>query len=96
MRLPGLPTIYCVLLPLNPKGCLTVQSRSSGTPRGKSVSKRHLTIAEVCEDLDITRSTFYEWRAKRKGPPSFKLPNGEVRIRRNAYEDWLSSLEDAA
>jgi excisionase family DNA binding protein len=73
-----------------------VQSRSNDTPRGKLVSKRHLTIAEVCEDLGISRSTFYEWRAKRKGPPDFKLPNGEVRIRRIDYESWLSSLGDAA
>jgi excisionase family DNA binding protein len=68
----------------------------SGSSRTKPASKRHLTIAEVCEDLNITRSTFYEWRTKRKGPPSFKLPNGEVRIRRSDYEDWLSSLGDAA
>ena len=67
-----------------------------GSAKRKVVNKRHLTIAEVCEDLDITRSTFYDWRAKRKAPPSFKLPNGEIRIRRIDYESWLSSLGDVA
>jgi excisionase family DNA binding protein len=55
---------------------------------------RHLTIAEVCEELNITRSTFYDWRAKRKAPHCFKLPNGEIRIRRTDFESWLSSLDE--
>lgn len=63
---------------------------------GRRVSGDHLTIADVCADLGITRSTFYDWRAKRKAPPCFKLPNGEIRIRRSAYEDWLATLEEAA
>jgi predicted DNA-binding transcriptional regulator AlpA len=55
-----------------------------------------MTIADVCDELDITRSTFYDWRAKRKAPPCFKLPNGEIRIRRTAFETWLAGLEEAA
>ncbi len=63
----------------------------------RSGTARHLTIAEVCKELDITRSTFYDWRAKGKAPRCLKLPNGEIRIRRNEYEVWLASLdEDAA
>ncbi|WP_433057076.1 helix-turn-helix transcriptional regulator [Dactylosporangium sp. CS-033363] len=57
---------------------------------------RHLTIAEVCADLGISRSTFYDWRAKRKAPPCFKLPNGDLRIRRADYESWIALLEDEA
>jgi excisionase family DNA binding protein len=53
---------------------------------------RHLTITEVCDDLGITRSTFYDWRAKRKAPRCRKLPNGEIRIERRDYEAWLESL----
>jgi predicted DNA-binding transcriptional regulator AlpA len=60
--------------------------------KGASRSARHLTIADICDDLGITRSTFYDWRAKRKGPPSRKLPNGEIRIERRDYETWLDSL----
>ena len=57
---------------------------------------RHLTIADVCEELDISRSTFYDWRAKRKAPPCFKLPNGDLRIRRADFDRWLETLEDRA
>jgi len=59
---------------------------------GRSIS-RHLTVDEVCADLGVARSTFYDWRAKRKGPPCFRLPNGDLRIRRSDYEDWLASLD---
>ena len=27
-----------------------------------------LTLAEVCEELAISRSTFYDWRAKHRAP----------------------------
>jgi predicted DNA-binding transcriptional regulator AlpA len=55
--------------------------------------RRHLTIADLCQELGISRSTFYDWRAKRKAPKCFKLPNGDLRIRRTDFEDWLCSLE---
>jgi len=57
---------------------------------------RHLTIDEICADLDIARSTFYEWRAKRRAPRCIKLPNGDIRVRRTEYERWLASHEEAA
>jgi excisionase family DNA binding protein len=56
-------------------------------------SARHLTVDEVCEDLGVAKSTFYDWRAKRKAPPCVKLPNGGLRIRRDDYERWLETLE---
>lgn len=59
--------------------------------------RRHLTIAEFCEELSIARSTFYEWRAKKTAPRCVKLPNGELRIRRADFDAWLESrLEDIA
>ena len=54
-----------------------------------------LTIAEVCADLDISRRTFYEWRAKNKAPKCITLPNGSLRIRRSEYQRWLASREAA-
>jgi predicted DNA-binding transcriptional regulator AlpA len=54
---------------------------------------RHLTVDGVCEDLGVTKSTFYEWRAKRKAPPCVKLPNGSLRVRRVDYERWLENLD---
>ena len=53
-------------------------------------------LVDLCDDLGISRSTFYDWRAKRKAPRCLKLPNGDLRIRRSDYENWLSSLEEDA
>ena len=55
-----------------------------------------LTIAQLCEELGISRSTFYEWRAKGRAPRCIKLPNGQIRIRRAEFERWLESLEEVA
>lgn len=55
----------------------------------------HLTIDELCDELGIARSTFYDWRASRKAPRCIKLPNGKLRIRRADLERWLAALEDA-
>lgn len=55
-----------------------------------------LTVREFCTELGISRSTFYEWRAKGRAPRCIKLPNGEIRIRRADVERWLDSLEEVA
>lgn len=57
---------------------------------------KHLTIADLCEELAIARSTFYDWRAKGRAPRCIKLPNGDLRIRRSEYEKWLSDREEEA
>jgi predicted DNA-binding transcriptional regulator AlpA len=62
-------------------------------PRGPD---EKLTIAEVCAELKISRSTFYDWRAKRRGPRCITLPNGSLRIRRRDLDRWLGTREDAA
>jgi excisionase family DNA binding protein len=59
-------------------------------------SRERLTVAEVCADLGVSRSTFYEWRVKGTGPRCIKLPNGEIRVRRVELERWLDSREEAA
>ncbi|HKR51687.1 MAG TPA: helix-turn-helix domain-containing protein [Pseudonocardiaceae bacterium] len=59
-------------------------------------ARTRLTIADVCIDLGISRSTFYEWRAKGCAPRCIKLPNGDIRINRTEYERWLTTLEEAA
>jgi predicted DNA-binding transcriptional regulator AlpA len=56
--------------------------------------RAHLTIAEFCEEMRIARSTFYDWRAKRRAPRCIKMPNGELRIRRSEFERWLDALEE--
>ncbi|GAY12434.1 AlpA family transcriptional regulator [Pseudonocardia sp. N23] len=55
-----------------------------------------LTVADLCAELEISRSTFYDWRAKGRAPRCIKLPNGEIRIRRTDFENWLDSLEEVA
>lgn len=59
-------------------------------------SRSMLTLAEVCEELGISRSTFYDWRAKRRAPRCIKLPNGDLRIRRSELDNWLDDREDVA
>jgi predicted DNA-binding transcriptional regulator AlpA len=58
--------------------------------------RAHLTIADLCAELGVARSTFYDWRAAKKAPRCIKLPNGELRIRRTDLENWLDSLQEAA
>ncbi|WIX83307.1 excisionase [Amycolatopsis carbonis] len=41
---------------------------------------RLLTVMEVCDELRVARSTFYEWRMKRREPRGIKLPHGGLRI----------------
>jgi excisionase family DNA binding protein len=48
-------------------------------------------VADICEELGISRSTFYEWRAKKSAPPCIKLPNGELRVRRADLDAWIES-----
>ncbi|WP_031161920.1 helix-turn-helix transcriptional regulator [Streptosporangium roseum] len=55
-----------------------------------------LTVAEFCAELEISRSTFYDWRTKHRAPKCITLPNGSLRIRRAEFERWLSSREDIA
>ncbi len=62
----------------------------------ESARRRHMTITDVCAELGIARSTFYDWRAARKAPLCIKLPNGDIRIRRADFERWLSGLEDVS
>ncbi|MEV5741607.1 helix-turn-helix domain-containing protein [Microbispora rosea] len=59
-------------------------------------TKSMLTVAEVCAELQISRSTFYEWRAKRRAPRCVTLPNGSLRVRRGDLDRWLDAHEDGA
>jgi excisionase family DNA binding protein len=61
-----------------------------------STERAPLTMAEVCEELKVSRSTFYAWRTTRQAPPCIKLPNGQIRIRRADLEEWLQRREDGA
>ena len=60
------------------------------------ITEGHLSVAQVCAELGVARSTFYDWRAAHKGPHALKLPNGEIRIRRVDLDAWLHTLEEPA
>jgi predicted DNA-binding transcriptional regulator AlpA len=62
----------------------------------RSAAGTKLTLAEVCAELRIARSTFYDWRAKGRAPRCIKLPNGELRVRRAELDRWLAAHEDVA
>lgn len=66
--------------------------------RGAPVSsmRNFLTVAELCAELGVARSTFNDWRAKGTGPRCIKIPNGELRIRRTELDRWLDAREEAA
>lgn len=73
------------------------QARKSQSVATTSYALRgKLTVDEICEDLGISRRTFYEWRAHGTGPKCIKLPNGQLRVRRADYERWLETREAAA
>ena len=85
----------------------THRSADGYTPRESVTSQRRpaagptredswLTVDQLCTELQIARSTFYDWRAKGRAPKCHKLPNGDIRIRRADYERWLANLMDAA
>jgi predicted DNA-binding transcriptional regulator AlpA len=70
---------------------MATTSAPARNPRG------HLTVDDICEDLgDISRRTFYEWRAKGTAPKCIKLPNGELRVTRREYQRWLQERERAS
>jgi predicted DNA-binding transcriptional regulator AlpA len=49
-----------------------------------------LTIAEVLAELKVARSTFDTWRVLGSAPERIKYPNGQLRVRRSALDEWLS------
>ena len=51
-----------------------------------------LTVKDLLEILDISRDTFDKWRSSGRGPVTYKLPNGKLRLKLTDVEEWLESL----
>jgi predicted DNA-binding transcriptional regulator AlpA len=53
-----------------------------------------MTVPEMLAALggSVSRDTFYKWRQTGKGPRCFPLPNGELRCRRDDFQQWLDDL----
>ena len=64
-------------------------------PHATAAPPDKLTLAQLCEELQIARSTFYDWRAKGRAPKCIKLPNGDLRVRRADLDRWLAAHEEA-
>ncbi|HZM83024.1 MAG TPA: helix-turn-helix domain-containing protein [Candidatus Limnocylindrales bacterium] len=74
---------------------MTTDAPARNRPR-EAKSGGLLKLAEVLAEIGVTRSTFYDWRAKRKAPRCHRLPNGELRVKRTELDRWLENLEEAA
>jgi predicted DNA-binding transcriptional regulator AlpA len=83
-------------MPNQPPTEPNIPRQRTAEPRTRHRSERDelLPLTEVYRQLDVSRSTFYDWRAKGKAPHCIKLPNGELRIRRSEFERWLATLEE--
>ncbi|WP_328493943.1 helix-turn-helix domain-containing protein [Streptomyces sp. NBC_00414] len=56
-----------------------------------------LTVRQVLDELGgISRRTFYRWRELRIAPRCIRLPNGELRVRRDVLNDWLEQRAEGA
>ena len=66
------------------------------TPKVVRPSCEQLTVEQLCAELQVARSTFYQWRQVGKAPRCIRLPNGAIRVRRDDLNAWLAALEDVA
>jgi len=51
-----------------------------------------MTVADVCEALEISKDTFQKWRSKGTTPPARRLPNGQLRFDARDVVDWMDTL----
>lgn len=66
-------------------------------PRRTPDPSELLTLDEVLAELkDVSRSTFFRWKALGKAPKTIKYPNGSLRIRRADLDEWLHDHQEAA
>ncbi|RKE19633.1 AlpA family transcriptional regulator [Streptomyces sp. TLI_171] len=49
---------------------------------------KFLKLAEVLEEIDMSRSAFYRMRARGEAPELKKLPNGHLRVSRADLDAW--------
>jgi predicted DNA-binding transcriptional regulator AlpA len=68
---------------------------SAAARQGISTEARWLSIRQIAADLSVSASTAYKWSARGAPwfPRSIRLRNGDIRVRRDWYETWLSELE---
>lgn len=53
-----------------------------------------MTISDVMSELGVARSTLDRWRSTGRGPAFKRLPNGELRLKREAFDLWVENLPE--
>jgi hypothetical protein len=53
-----------------------------------------LTVDQCLHELGIPRSTWEKWRQRRVAPKAKRLPNGQLRVRRDWLDQWLENLPE--
>jgi predicted DNA-binding transcriptional regulator AlpA len=68
---------------------------SSVVRHGLSEDARWLSIRQIASDLGVSTSTARKRSARGAPwfPRSIRLHNGDIRVRRDWYEQWLAALE---
>lgn len=51
-----------------------------------------LTLDQVLEELNVSRSTFDKWRVDGRAPRLRKLPNRRLLIHRHDLDAWIAGL----
>lgn len=69
----------------------TLADRNRASQKGRTTI---MTVDDVCQQLGIARSTFYEWLRDGRGPRSYRLPNGARRLFSTDVQEWLDSLAE--
>ncbi|MGW6138980.1 helix-turn-helix transcriptional regulator [Streptomyces sp. NPDC055140] len=59
-------------------------------------SPKRLKLAEVLEEIDMSRAAFYRMRARGQAPRLQKLPNGQLRVNRADLDAWWANCEQRA
>jgi predicted site-specific integrase-resolvase len=54
--------------------------------------KEKLTVSQVCEELQISKSTFNKWRMTGRAPTCKRMPNGSLRILRQDLDAWFDEV----
>ena len=55
-----------------------------------------LSMADVLDDLSVSRSTMNDWRARGQARRFVKLTGGQLRVSRIEYDAWCADLQEAA
>lgn len=62
---------------------------TSAARKPKKPDDEMLTILDMCNEMKVSRRTFYRWKKAGDVPELFPLPGGEFRAYRSDYQAWL-------